>query len=94
MPRSFQNSTSAFLHLHASGKYWDQESYIVWAIKQTSQKHYDTISSQVIQKFPISKAYRATSGKRTKSKKENRPKPEMKLYDLPDRHIVYIGKFK
>ena len=92
--RQFKSGQELFLHLHASGKYWEKESYIVWAIQQTSLKHYETISRQIIQKFPISSAASTSTINPSKVKKKRQSKPEMKLYDLPDRRMLYIGKFK
>ena len=83
-----------FLDLHASGKYWEQESFIIWAIKQASQKHYETISKQILQKFRIAHAYTTPPKKPSKTKKKTEPKPIMKRYELRDYQMIYIGKFK
>jgi len=90
----FKTGQALFLDLHASGKYWEQESFIIWAIKQASQKHYETISKQIIRKFPIAHAYTSSPRKPSKAKKKTEPKPIMKRYDLRDYRMIYIGKFK
>jgi hypothetical protein len=92
--QEFRTGQELFLHLHASGRFWGKESLIIQSIKEVSKVHYETISNKVIRKFPI--RYISTSPKKkpVRTKKRKDPKPKMELYDLPDKRMVYIGKFK
>ena len=92
--QEFRTGQELFLHLHASGRYWGKESLIIQTIKEVSKVHYETISNKVIRKFPITYISTSPRKKPLRTKKRKDPKPKMELYDLPDKRMIYIGKFK
>lgn len=67
--KKFKTGQELFLDIHSSGKYWDKERFIVWAIHSISKKHYSTLSKKIINKFPVSKdeaAFKDSSFKKRK----------------------------
>jgi len=70
--KKFETGQELFLDIHSSGKYWDKERFIVWAIHSISKKHYSTLSKKIINRFPISVdevAYKDRSFKKERKKR-------------------------